>query len=204
MRLITLLALPLVALAACGKSDPTPSASDWPSFEKAAAPAAAPKPSTPLPKACELVTAADAKTVLAEEVTLMSDDPENCIWVASGGVGSITMLLVQPSEQEDLEMAQAVFNAITGLTGNLASTVNQKIGEKTKKSGQELEDLGDEAWRSTASVGADFGAGLQVGTQQLVVRKGIRILNLNVTGSTKTDGLTQRLEALARSATPRL
>ncbi len=211
MRLITLAVLPLFALAACGQSDPAPAAtavaaSDWPSFESpaSATPAASPEPSTPLPKACELVSAAEAQAVLAQEVTLMSDDPENCMWTSSGGMGSITMLLVQPSEQDDLEMAQSVFNAITGLTGNLATTVNQQIGESTKKSGQELDDLGDEAWRSTASVGADFGGGLQVGSQQLVVRKGRRLLTLNVTGSSKTDGLAARLEALARNATPKL
>lgn len=208
MRLAMLVFLPLIALAACGQSEPVPAAttSDWPSFEQPApaTPSASPEPSTPLPKACELVSAAEAEAVLGQEVTLMSDDPENCMWASSGGMGIITMLLVQPSEQEDLAMAQSVFNTITGLTGNLAGMVNQQIGESTKKSGQELDDLGDEAWRSTASVGADFGGGLQVGSQQLVVRKGRRLLTLNVTGSTKTNGLAQRLEALARAAAPKL
>lgn len=199
-----LLALGLSACKAEQAAAPAGS-SDWPSFDQATrARPPDPEPSTPLPNACELVSAAEAQAVLGQEVTLMSDDPENCMWASSAGIGSITMLLVQVGDSEDLETAQAVFNAVTDLTGNLASLVNQQIGEKSKKSGQELDDLGDEAWRSTASVGADYGAGLQIGGQQLVVRKGRRMLHFNVTGSSKTEGLSARLEALARKTVPKL
>ncbi len=208
MRIAALAGCLFFGLVACGSSDSAPgrtdtaAATEWPAFEQA--PQAPPtKFTTPLPRACELASAPEAEAVLAQVVTLMSDDPESCMWSSSAGVGRITMLLVQPSEQEDVAMAQSVFNAITGLTGNLATTVNKQIGEVTRKSGQELEDLGDEAWLSSASIGAGFGPH-QLGTQQLVVRKGKRLLTLNVTGSSKTEGLATRLETLARTATPKL
>ncbi len=201
MRLAALFSLSLLALAACNKGSETapPSASEWPSFDQAAA---APKAArTPLPKACALVSAEQAEAVLKQPVSLMSDEPENCIWASAGNPGQITMLMVNVSDNDDVAMAQSVFNALTGLQGNLSSTVNAQLGEKTKKSGQELDDLGDEAWVSGSNMDL-------VGTQQLVVRKGARILTLNITSMTKgkgmADGLGARLQALARSAEPAL
>ena len=175
-------------------------ASSWPAFEDADADAdvvvdATPK--TPLPRACALVTAEQAQSVLQQGVGQMSDEPEACIWASSGSPGRITMLMVLVSDNGDLSTAQAVFNSVTGLSGNLNALVNQQVDAKTKKSGQELDDLGDEAWLSASN--ADL-----VGVQQLVVRKGRRMLTLNVTGMGQTEGLAQRLEALARNATPRL
>jgi len=201
MRLTALTLLSLVALAACNKSSETAASpvSEWPSFDQ---PAPAPKvASTPPPKACALVSAEQAQRVLAQPVSLMSDEPENCIWASAGNPGQITMLMVNVSDNDDVAMAQTVFNALTGLQGNLSSSVNAQLGEKTKKSGQELEDLGDEAWVSGSNMDL-------IGTQQLVVRKGARILTLNITGMTKgkgmADGLASRMEALARSAAPQL
>ncbi len=172
--------------------------SSWPAFEDADAdvvPHAS--PTTPLPRACALVTAEQAQSVLQQGVGQMSDEPEACIWASSGSRGRITMLMVLVSDNGDLSTAQAVFNSVTGLSGNLNAMVNKQVGAATKKSGQELDDLGDEAWLSASN--ADL-----VGTQQLVVRKGRRMLTLNVTGMGQTEGLAQRLEALARNATPRL
>ncbi|MDO9452800.1 MAG: hypothetical protein Q7J29_08055 [Stagnimonas sp.] len=201
MRLASFFSLSLLALAACNKgSDSAPqSASEWPSFDQAAP--ATKTASTPLPKACALVPAEQAQVVLAQPVSLMSDEPENCIWASAGNPGQITMLMVNVSDNDDVAMAQTVFNALTGLQGNLSGTVNAQLGEKTKKSGQELEDLGDEAWVSGSNMDL-------IGTQQLVVRKGARILTLNITGMTKgkgmSEGLAPRLQALARSAARQL
>lgn len=224
MRLAALTLLSLAALAACNKGSDgaAPSASDWPAFDQAApAPKAA---SAPAPRACELVTAEQAEAVLQQPVSLMSDDPENCIWASAGSPGQFTMLMVGITDNEDVAMAQTVFNALTGMHGNLSSTVNAQLGEKTKKSGQELEDLGDEAWMSASNMDL-------IDTRQLVVRKGARLFTLNITGMTKGQGLpaatakslqavagvplplpgkevsmglAQRMESLARSAAPRL
>jgi hypothetical protein len=199
MRNYLTLLLTVASLAACGGEQASAEqTTSWPSFDQ---PSAAVKPKStnakPLPNACALVSAAQAQVVLAQNVSPMNDEPENCIWVSSDSPGSITMLMVQVSDNEDEEMAQQVFNGITGLQGNLNELVNQNVGAKTKKSGQELDQLGDEAWLSASN--ADL-----IGAQQLVVRKGTRLLTLNVTGMGKTDGLAQRMEALARSAEPKL
>ncbi|MGQ0698169.1 MAG: hypothetical protein ACT4PZ_07990 [Panacagrimonas sp.] len=198
MRISLLWILPFLALAAC-KGDEPAANGEWPSFEPQPKAAAA----SPLPKACELVTTADAQTLLAQEVGLMSDDPENCMWAGSEGVGSITMLMVQLIDNDDVATAQSTFEAIAGMQGDLAEMVNSHVGQETKKSGQALENLGDEAWLDAAAFGASFGSH-QVGSQRLTVRKGTRLLTLNVTGSTRTEGLGQRMEALARAAVPRL
>ena len=224
MRLAALCLLPLVALSACNKGSESaaPSASEWPSFDQA--PAAPKAASAPAPKACELVTAEQAEAVLQQPVSLMSDEPENCIWASAGNPGQFTMLMVGITDNEDVAMAQTVFNALTGLQGNLSGTVNAQLGEKTRKSGQELEDLGDEAWMSASNMDL-------IDTKQLVVRKGARLFTLNITGMTKGQGLpaataqsleaiagtelpkpgkevsqslAQRMEALARSAAPKL
>ena len=189
-----------LAVSGCGKGSESaaPAAGDWPSFDEPSAKAVA---KAALPKACALVSAEQAEAVLKQPVSLMSDEPENCIWASAGNPGQITMLMVNVSDNDDMAMAQTVFNALTGLQGNLSSTVNAQLGEKTKKSGQELEDLGDEAWVSGSNMDL-------IGTQQLVVRKGVRILTLNITGMTKgkgmSEGIAARMESLARSAAPQL
>lgn len=197
--------LPALLLAACGNSgnsaDTTASASGWPSFEAPAAPAQAAR--APLPRACELLSAEQASALLNAEAGLVSDDAEACLWSGSEGVGRMSLLSVMVGDNDDLAMAQQVFGGIVGLHGNVAGLVNEQVGEKTKKSGQEIDDLGDEAWLSGASIGESFGPH-GVAAQQLVVRKGTRLLTLNVTGTSRIDGLGQRMEALARSAVPRL
>ncbi len=195
--------LAVLLLSACSEksAEPAPAASEWPSFE--APPAAAKVATTPMPRACVLVTAADAQAVLGQEAGLMSDEPEACMWSSSAGVGKLAMFSIILVDNDDVAMAQQVFGGVVGSQGNLASTVNEQVGEKTKKSGQEFDDLGDEAWMSTASFGESFGPH-GVGSQQLVVRKGTRVLTFNVTGTSKVDGLGPRLEALARKAVTQL
>lgn len=188
-------------LAACGGKDDAQAGGDWPSFE---APASRKDEArAPLPRACSLLGAEQAQAVLLVEAGLMVDEAEACMWSGSAGVGRITMLTLTLLDNDDLAMAETVFDGITSSQGALAALVNQQVGEKTKKSGQELEDLGDAAWLSSASYGESFGPHQVVG-RQLAVRKGARVLVLNVTGSSKSEGLAQRLETLARSAVPQL
>lgn len=196
----TILILGVLISAGCsGEPANAEKAADaWPSFD-APDPAATQKSiaKTPLPRACDLMSATQAEQVLAQSVSLLSDEVDVCMWSSADHPGSITMLMVLVSDHDDEAMAQEVFAATAGLQGNLSSMINQQVDTKTKKSGQELDDLGDEAWLSASNVDL-------IGTQQLVVRKGTRVLTLNVTGMGKTDGLGKRLEAAARQAVPQL
>lgn len=196
----TLLLMLICGLTACScdQASADPSAKAWPAFDAPdPAPVAETQPARPLPRACALITEAQAAQVLNDATSLMSDDPEACVWASAGHPGQITMLMVLISESENVAMAQDVFSAVTGMPGNLSTLVNQQINAKTKKSGQELDDLGDEAWLSGSNTDL-------IGTQQLVVRKGTRMLTVNVTGMGNTDGLAMRLEAFAREAVPQL
>ena len=192
-------ALAVLLLSACGKSSETSpaAASDWPAFDQ---PSAKPVAKAALPKACALVTAEQAETLLQQPVALMSDEPENCIWTSSGHPTQITMLMVNLVQNEDETMAQTVFNGLTGLQGNLSSMANAQLGQPNKKSGQELEEIGDEAWMSGSNMDL-------IATKQIVARKGAVIFNLNITGmskSNKLEGFDARLIALAQSAVPQL
>ena len=112
----------------------------------------------------------------------------------------MTMLMVNLVQNEDLAMAQTVFQSLTGLQGDLSGMVNAQLAEKTRKSGQELDDLGDEAWLSGSQMDL-------IATRQIVARKGTVIFNLNITGMSKTaklEGFDARLVALARTAVPQL
>lgn len=205
MRLILPVLLASAAVAACGGGQPAAAASRWPSFDApatAAAPAAD-APAPPLPRACALVGAEQAQAVLATAAGLMADEPESCMWSGSAGVGNLTMLNLTVIDNDDEAMAVQVYNGIIGMQGQLAGLVNAEVGEKTRKSGQEIDDLGDEAWLSAASYGGSFGRH-GVGARQLVVRKGRRLLNINVTGTSQLDGLGERMQALARTAVPQL
>jgi hypothetical protein len=195
----TCLLILICALTACsGEQAGADIGSTLPAFDQADnAPTESPRLSTPLPRACDLANVEQVQQVLNQSAGLMSDDPEACVWASSDSPGSITMLMVLVDDNDDITMAQEVFNSITGLQGNLSVQVNQQMDVKTKKSGQELDDLGDEAWLSGSNTDL-------VGGQQLVVRKGTRMLTLNVTGMGKTDGLAKRLEALARATVPHL
>lgn len=196
----TLVLLMICILAACSgeNANADKPASNWPAFEQPeGAPVTDTNPTTPLPRACDLVTAEQAERVLEQSAGLMSDEDETCLWASAENPGSITMLMVIVGDNDDVAMAQEVFNGITGMQGNVSAIINKQMDVKTKKSGQELDDLGDEAWLSASNTDL-------VGTQQLVVRKGTRLLTLNVTGMGKTEGLAQRLEALARGAVVKL
>jgi hypothetical protein len=195
-----LLAALVLMLAACGNEAPAQPAGDWPSFD---APAAVADSRSPLPRACALLGAEQAQAVLASEAGLMVDEPESCIWSGSAGVGQLAMLNVTVLDNDDEAMAVTVYNGLAGAQGNLAGLINQQVGEKTAKSGQDIDDLGDEAWLSAASFGESFGRH-GVGAQQLVVRKGRRLLHISVTGTSRMDGLAQRMEVLARAAVPQL
>lgn len=194
------LALPLAVallLVGCGKNDGNAASNAWPQFDQATA---KPAPKAALPRACALVTAAQAEALLQQPVSPMSDEPENCIWASAGHPGQMTMLMVNLVRNEDLAMAQTVFQSLTGLQGDLSGMVNTQLGEKTRRSGQELDDLGDEAWLSGSNIDL-------IATKQIVARKGTVIFNLNITGMSKTaklDGFDARLVELARAAVPQL
>lgn len=200
----------LLALAACKGGDGSgkeaaASSSGWPSFDAAA------DKGPPLPAACSLVTVEQAFQVLGSEAALTTDDPENCGFWAMPGVGQVFMLIVQIQQTRTEPQAQRTFSGIVGLQGNLAGIVNDMAGEKTRKSGQEIDGLGDEAWLSGATYGpsAEEMMGGKAGKRVvngtvLTVRKGTRILTLNVTGSVKAEGLGARMEVLARQIVERL
>ncbi len=193
-----LLSMMIVFAACSGDQEAAGSADAWPAFDQAETrPDTESKSATPLPRACDLVSAEQARTTLNQSANLMSDDAEACVFASADHPGSITMLMVLVSESDDIAMAQQVFNSVTGMPGNLNELVNRQVDAKTRKSGGEIDDLGDEAWWSSSN--ADL-----IGAQQLVVRKGRRMLTLNITGMGDSDGLAQRMEALARRAVPKL
>jgi hypothetical protein len=187
------------ALSACSDDQAAAgSADDWPAFDQAETqPEKEPKSTPPLPRACDLVSTQQARTTLNQSANLMSDDAEACVFASADHPGRITMLMIVVSESDDIEMARQVFNGVTGIQGDLNGLVNQQVDAKTRKSGREIDDLGDEAWWSSSN--ADL-----IDTQQLVLRKGRRMLTLNITGMGDSDGLAQRMEVLARSAVLKL
>jgi hypothetical protein len=83
--------------------------------------------------------------------------------------------MINLNDNEDEAMAIDVYRAISGQSGKLNKMVNDQMGEKTKKSGQSLEGLGDEAKLNSSN--ADL-----VGNTSLVVRKGTVILNMSIIG----------------------
>lgn len=171
---------------------------DWPSFE-APQPQAA-EPRKQLPGACQLVTAEAAQELLQQPVSPMSDEPENCLWASAGSPGQFTLLTVTLLHNDDLAMAQQVYGGLTGLQGDLSTTVNAQLRQKSRKSGQELEHLGDEAWLSGSNMDV-------IASRQLLVRKGLVIFNLNITGMSKNnrlEGFDERLIALTRAVVPQL
>lgn len=199
----SLAVIAFIALGACsGESAPQGSTSketSWPSFD-APPPTKTAAEQKPLPRACELVTEQEAVAVLDQPVGLMGDEAESCIWASAGNPGNITMLMVQLNRDETVEAADTTFGAMTSMPGDINALINGLMGERTQKSGQEIDDLGDAAWRSASN--ADL-----IGTEQLVVRSGTVVLQLNLTGMTKSgklEGLSQRLEVAARRAVERI
>ena len=174
---------------------------DWPSVEAATASSSSKEaPAGPLPRACALLTMEEAQTVIGQSAGQMADDPENCMWASSEHPGRMTMLMVQVIRGGTPAETDTLYENLTGLSGNLNMAVNDALGEKTSKSGQEVEGLGDAAWCSASN--ADL-----IGAQQLIVRNGTIILSLNITGMTKGErqaSLCPRLEVAGRTALGRL
>lgn len=187
-------------LSGCGKKADAESA-EWPAVETAiASTASRDAPAGPLPRACTLLTMEEAQTVIGQSAGQMADDPENCMWASSEHPGRMTMLMVQVIRGGTPADTDTLYENLTGLSGNLNMAVNDRLGKKTGKSGQDIEGLGDAAWCSASN--ADL-----IGAQQLVVRNGTIILSLNITGMTMGErqaSLCPRLEAAGRTALGRL
>ena len=196
----TTLALAIaLLLAGCTKASDGESPTAWPSPDDDAT-ARADTPPAELPAPCSLVTADDAQAVIGSEVGEMANDQDVCMWAGGDHPSAITMLMVQLISAGTAEEAADLFDNLTGLSGNLGMMVNDSLGKPTRKSGQEIEGLGDAAWCSASN--ADL-----IGTQQLIVRRGTVLLSLNLTGLTK-DGrqksMCPPLEVAGRQAIARL
>jgi hypothetical protein len=187
-------------MSGCGKKADAESA-EWPAVEASTSSAASDETTAgPLPHACTLLTTEEAQTVIGRSAGQMADDPENCMWASSEHPGRMTMLMVQVIRGGTAAETDTLYENLTGLSGNLNMAVNDQLGKKTSKSGQDIEGLGDAAWCSASN--ADL-----IGAQQLVVRKGTIILSLNITGMTKGEpqaSLCPRLETAGRTALGRL
>lgn len=94
------------------------------------------------------------------------------------------MFMVQLSESGDAEEAQDTFDAMVSALGGT-------------QGGSTPQGLGDRAWRTQGQLDA-------VQARAVVVRKGHRLLILNVTGMRADAGLDARLEQAARDAISRL
>jgi hypothetical protein len=202
-QLPTLLAAGVaLALAACGDAPSAGVSTATAATQTAAAtPAkAAPAPTSrksPMPRACTLVSDAEAAALLAQEVGKMDDSPENCMWASAGSPGRITMLLVQPMQLDSAAEAESMFETLVEGLDVLNKTVNDAAKQRTRKSGVTLDGIGDAAWRSSGNVDL-------VGTQRLIARKGTRILVINITGSVKGTGMGERLDSLAKTAVAKM
>ena len=197
-RIHSSLAFALVALlsAGCGREPAAPSAATPAQAASRTTSDALPAP----PRACMLVTAAEAQTVIGQAVSLMADEAENCMWASAGHPGQITMFMVQIVHGESDAETRALYESLTGLGSGLNAMVNDGIGAKTQASGTAVAGLGDAAWRSASN--ADM-----VGSRQLVVRKGLTVLVLNITGMDKggaAEAFEARMEAAGRTALSRM
>ena len=205
MSLLGWCLVPVFALAACSKTDDAapPASQSWPGFDAPAQAASA----TPLPRPCSLLTAEQVREVLQFDAAQMEDDPEACIWWAMPGVGNVVMLTLQLQQAGSEKEARELYSAIAGMQGNLAGIVNAQADSSTRKSGQDVDDLGDEAWLSGATFGDPAGGQNDkriINGSVLTVRQGKRILNLNITGSLVDKGLGKRMVALMRGIKAKL
>ncbi len=182
------------ALSACGGDAPQASTR---TVDGATSTPETRAPSGPLPKACTLLDAAQAQAVLGQPAGLMSDDPENCLWASQGHPGQIAMLMVQISEEASENDAETMFDAMVKAAGGVTGAVNAGIGAENRSHDGTLAGLGDRAWRTTGAIDA-------IAARQIVVRKGRRLLFLNVTGMRGDSGMDARLEQAARDAIPKL
>jgi hypothetical protein len=161
---------------------------------------AASRTPTALPRACALVTGAEAQAVIGQAVAAMADEPENCMWASAGNPGQFTMFMVQIVQGQNAAETRTLFESLTGVTSDLNAMVNERIGAQTQASGESIANFGDAAWRSSSN--ADM-----VGARQLIVRKGLTILVLNVTGMHKDSagsGFDARMEIAGRAALARM
>jgi hypothetical protein len=198
-RLLFFVISTALLVTGCSK-DADSTSTQWPSVDEPVESTTTVAERAVLPRACTLVTAEEAQVVVGYAVGQMADDPENCMWAGGDNPGRLTMLMVQVIRADTVAESNALFDSLTGLSGNLNMTVNDQLGEKTRKSGQEVEGLGDAAWCSSSN--ADL-----VGSQQMIVRNGTIILSLNVTGMTKGErkaSLCPQLETASRKAFSRL
>lgn len=169
-----------LALSACGGDAPSAS----PETPGATA-AVTEAPAGPLPKACALIDAARVQVVLGQPAGLMGDDPENCVWASQGHPGNIAMLMVQISEESSDADAKTMFDAMVSALGGDQGSDDAPQG------------LGDQAWRTRGNLDA-------VTARAIAVRKGRRVLVLNVTGMRADAGLDARLEQAARDTLAKL
>ena len=162
------LAISSLFLAGCDPASETASAAGIASESASIAEGSTP---TALPRACTLVTGAEAQAVIGQPVAAMADEPDNCRGASAGYRGQFTFVMV-----------------------------NDRIGAQTQASGEAIANFGDAAWRSLSN--ADM-----IGARQLIVRKGLAILVLNVTGMRKdgaVDGFDARMEIAGRAALARM
>lgn len=190
-------AISILFVAGCDRASDAESAAGTVSEEAPASESGTP---IALPRACALVTGAEAQAVIAQPVASMADDPENCIWASAGHPGQFTLFMVQIVRGENAAETRTLFESLSGATSNLNAMVNDRIGAQTRASGEAIADFGDAAWRTSSN--ADM-----VGARQLIVRKGLTILVLNVTGMRK-DGtgpdFDARMEIAGRAALARM
>lgn len=197
-RLLIAIGTLLLIVGCSGKADEA--STQWPALNEPAANAISAAPHKDLPRACTLITAEEAQAVISYPAVPMADDPENCMWAGGDNPGRLTMFMVQILRADTPAETAVLFDNLTGLSGNLGMAVNEQLGQKSRKSGQDIEGLGDAAWCSSSN--ADL-----VGTQQMIVRNGTIILSLNVTGMTKGErksSLCSQLETASRKAFSRL
>lgn len=193
------LAFALVALlvTGCGHDTAAPASQATSPLDAAIASSDTP---AALPRACTLVTSAEAQAVVGQPVSQMADEPENCMWASAGNPGQFTIFMVQVVKGQDAAETRTLFESLTGATTELNGLVNDQIGAQTQAKGESIAGFGDAAWRSSSN--ADM-----VGARQLIVRKGLNILVLNVTGMRK-DGagpdFDARMEIAGRAALARM
>jgi hypothetical protein len=194
---IAAFAIPALFVAGCDRAhDATPAAG----VASDDASTAASRTTIALPRACALVTDAEAQAVIGQAVAAMADEPENCMWASAGNPGQFTMFMVQIVQGQTPAETRTLFESLTGVTSDLNAMVNERIGAQTQASGESIANFGDAAWRSSSN--ADM-----VGARQLIVRKGLTILVLNVTGMRKDSagsGFDARMEIAGRAALARM
>ena len=181
-------------LLGCSDAGDSPSATA--AAPVTAAAKAAPADEAPLPNPCTLLSAGEASAVLGSEAGLMVDEPENCTYTASAGVGQISFLMLSVQRLESAAEAVEIYNALAGMNPQLGKLVNDMAGEKTKKKGESIDGLGEEALLT----GGNFDL---IGTRTLTVRQGRLVIHYNITAAVSPakpkDGLAQR-EALLNAA----